>query len=154
LETVLFLCTGNYYRSRFAEEYFNYWAGEHKLDWRADSRGLRQNMQSSPNSGPMATDAVAELRKLGIQPLMASREPLSVCMRDFTSASKVIALCESEHRPMMAELFPMFENSIDYWHIEDYPKLDSKSGMQAIRKSVTQLIAELSPVQMPMEGSR
>ena len=37
---VLFLCTGNYYRSRFAEMLFNALASRKDLDWTADSRGL------------------------------------------------------------------------------------------------------------------
>ena len=36
---VLFLCTGNYYRSRFAESLFNSVAGKMGLPWRASSRG-------------------------------------------------------------------------------------------------------------------
>ncbi len=39
-KTVLFLCTGNYYRSRFAEALFNSVAGRMGLPWRASSRGL------------------------------------------------------------------------------------------------------------------
>jgi protein-tyrosine phosphatase len=38
--TVLFLCTGNYYRSRFAEMYLNDLAGRAGIDWSADSRAL------------------------------------------------------------------------------------------------------------------
>lgn len=37
---VLFLCTGNYYRSRFAEYLFNREAKQHGLNWHADSCGL------------------------------------------------------------------------------------------------------------------
>src|SRR5260370_39303693 len=37
---VLFLCTGNYYRSRFAEVLFNSVAAKMGLPWRASSRGL------------------------------------------------------------------------------------------------------------------
>ena len=40
VKTVLFLCTGNYYRSRFAEELFNHQAERADLDWIAQSRGL------------------------------------------------------------------------------------------------------------------
>ncbi len=140
METVLFLCTGNYYRSRFAEEYFNFLSIQKKLNWRADSRGLRQNMTTLKNVGPMALDAIGKLRALGVKPIMASRYPLSVNVRDFQSACKVIALCEREHRPMMAELFPMFEEDIDYWDVEDLPLLDAETALTAIQGHVQKLI--------------
>ena len=37
---ILFICTGNYYRSRFAEAVFNHYSEAHVLPWRAFSRGL------------------------------------------------------------------------------------------------------------------
>ena len=40
MKTLLFLCTGNYYRSRYAEELFNHRAAPAGLNWRAQSRGL------------------------------------------------------------------------------------------------------------------
>jgi protein-tyrosine phosphatase len=40
VKTVLFLCTGNYYRSRFAEELFNHHAERCGIGWVAHSRGL------------------------------------------------------------------------------------------------------------------
>ncbi len=40
MNKILFLCTGNYYRSRFAENLFNWLATKQGLDWQADSRGL------------------------------------------------------------------------------------------------------------------
>jgi protein-tyrosine-phosphatase len=39
-KNILFLCTGNYYRSRFAEVLFNSVAGKMGLPWQAYSRGL------------------------------------------------------------------------------------------------------------------
>ena len=39
-QTILFICTGNYYRSRFAEAFFNHHAEVRGLCWRAISRGL------------------------------------------------------------------------------------------------------------------
>ncbi|MBN1479518.1 low molecular weight phosphatase family protein [candidate division KSB1 bacterium] len=143
METVLFLCTGNYYRSRFAEEYFNHLSIQENLNWRADSRGLRQNMNAVNNIGPISKDVIARLRELGIKPLMASRYPLSVCMRDFQSASLKIALCEREHRPMMADLFPMFEKSITYWDVEDVPMFEAEHGLKAIVDHVNSLIEKL-----------
>ena len=40
MKTVLFLSTGNYYRSRFAEILFNSIAPRYGLPWKAESRGL------------------------------------------------------------------------------------------------------------------
>ena len=40
MSTVLFLCSANYYRSRFAEHFFNWLAEINGMPWRADSRGL------------------------------------------------------------------------------------------------------------------
>src|SRR5215469_14268030 len=37
---VLFICTGNFYRSRFAEAVFNFHADKRMLPWEACSRGL------------------------------------------------------------------------------------------------------------------
>ncbi|MDZ7693782.1 MAG: hypothetical protein U5K69_22130 [Balneolaceae bacterium] len=48
MNNVLFICTGNYYRSRMAEELFLFWADETDLDWRAESAGLREDMSESP----------------------------------------------------------------------------------------------------------
>ena len=40
MKQVLFLCSANFYRSRFAEHLFNHLAPEAGLKWRAQSRGL------------------------------------------------------------------------------------------------------------------
>lgn len=52
-KNVLFLCTGNYYRSRYAEILFNSVAGRMGLPWRASSRGLALE-RGVNNVGPMA----------------------------------------------------------------------------------------------------
>ena len=63
-KTVLFLCTGNYYRSRFAEALFNSVAGKMGLPWRATSRGLALE-RGVNNVGPMAASAIRALEALG-----------------------------------------------------------------------------------------
>ena len=64
--TVLFLCTGNYYRSRFAEILFNSVAGKMGLPWKASSRGLALE-RGVNNVGPIAASAVAALGALGVR---------------------------------------------------------------------------------------
>ena len=58
---VLFLCTGNYYRSRFAEELFNHLAIQRGLAWRADSAGLEVEKWRSYNPGTMEWLTVSHL---------------------------------------------------------------------------------------------
>ena len=48
---VVFICTGNFYRSRFCEYLFNALAKKHGLRWRATSRGLRA--KTAANEGPI-----------------------------------------------------------------------------------------------------
>jgi protein-tyrosine phosphatase len=73
-DQVLFLCTGNYYRSRYAEEVFNFHAAAEGLAWRAFSRGLAE--ASSPeNVGPMSGFALAALEARMIAPEGAARFP-------------------------------------------------------------------------------
>jgi hypothetical protein len=65
-KAVLFLCTGNYYRSRFAEVLFNSVAGKMGLPWRASSRGLALE-RGVHNVGPMAAAAVQALEARGLR---------------------------------------------------------------------------------------
>ncbi len=60
-KAALFLCTGNYYRSRFAEVLFNFVADSMGLAWRATSRRLALE-RGVNNVGPMAVEAVKALR--------------------------------------------------------------------------------------------
>src|SRR5687768_2132155 len=103
---VLFLCTGNYYRSRFAEALFNAVAGRMGLPWRATSRGLALE-RGTANVGPMAASAVRALESLGVcvGPECA-RPPAPLTAEDLEKADRVIALQDAEHRPLLLERFP------------------------------------------------
>ncbi len=118
---LLFLCTGNYYRSRFAEILFNALAKEHGLPWSATSRGLALE-RGIHNVGPMAKLAVRTLEGLGVPPGdYFTRFPQSASADDFSAAQRVIALLHAEHYPLMQARFPTWADTIDYWHIEDEP---------------------------------
>jgi len=79
--TVLFLCTGNYYRSRFAEIVFNERARRQGLDWRAESRGLALE-RGVNNVGPISAHAVARLGQMGLSFDDYLRMPLPVSEED------------------------------------------------------------------------
>jgi protein-tyrosine phosphatase len=115
---ILFLCTGNYYRSRYAEEIFNHAAKSAGLGWRAFSRGLAEQ-PSSDNTGPMSRYALEALHAKAIIPLGAARFPLSCSLSDLAGAQLVIALKEAEHRPMLERRFPGALDKVEYWHVDD-----------------------------------
>jgi protein-tyrosine phosphatase len=95
MSSVLFLCTGNYYRSRFAEDYFNHGASRRGLIWRAVSRGLARDMGATGNVGPMAADACETLRALDIDPAGANRYPVAAVAADFEVHVRIVALGRS-----------------------------------------------------------
>src|SRR4051812_2927397 len=99
MNTVLFLCTGNFYRSRFAEILFNWHAAQQALTWRAVSRGLAL---FSDNIGHMSQDTVKRLASLGIPVDEYRRFPKDLSVDDLNSVHHVVAVKETEHRPLMS----------------------------------------------------
>jgi predicted translation initiation factor SUI1 len=120
-KTVLFLCTRNYYRSRFAEVVFNSVANKMGLAWQATSRGLALE-QGATNVGPMAASAVRALEAMGIRACEAmTRLPARVTTEDFEQADRIVALKQTEHHPLLQDRFPAYLSKIEFWHIDDAP---------------------------------
>src|ERR1700676_3405337 len=95
-KTVLFLCTGNYYRSRFAEILFNAVARKMGLPWRASSRALALE-RGVNNVGPIAVSTVMALKAMAITASEdVARFPVQVKIDDFQEASWIVALQEAE----------------------------------------------------------
>ena len=117
MKQVLFLCSGNYYRSRFAEHLFNWLAPQANLRWRADSRGLRAGQYG--NIGPISRFAVEGLKLRGIPINGEHRYPLELTLPDLAGSDLVTAVKESEHRAMLREQFPLWTNLVEYWHVDD-----------------------------------
>src|SRR5262249_7494475 len=105
---ILFLCTGNYYRSRFAEELCNAIVREQRLGWVADSAGLAPECHTR-NVGPISVHALAALEMRGVVVAEPHRSPKDVTLEQLTSATRVIALCEREHRVLVRERFAEWE---------------------------------------------
>ena len=137
MKTVLFLCTGNYYRSRFAECLFNSVAGKMGLPWTAISRGLALE-RGINNVGPMAKSAVQALQALGIRGDPLTRLPLAVQDNDFLQSQWIVALKEAEHRPLFMERFPAWTDQVEYWHVED-----AAGVLSDIEQEVHDLLARL-----------
>ena len=137
-KTVLFLCTGNYYRSRFAEVLFNSVSGKMGLPWRASSRGLALE-RGVNNVGPMAASAVKALEALGVRTSDAiTRMPAQVTTDDLEGAALVVALKQAEHLPLLQERFPTWADKVAFWHVDDAPEV-----LGLIEQEVTGLVARI-----------
>ena len=151
MNTILFLCTGNYYRSRFAEEYFNHHALQLGLLWRADSRGLRQDITSLNNPGPMSLHTARALQERGIRPLHSTRFPLPVMRQDIENAAITVAVKEAEHRPMLERLFPDLSKQVEYWDVEDLDVWDPALTIGRLEQRINQLINRLAARELVWE---
>lgn len=136
---VLFLCTGNYYRSRFAEIYFNHLAEKNGLNWRADSRGFYPNDR---NIGAISRFA---LQRLEYQKIMVEnpRLPLQLTLEDLENADLVVALYDEEHRPFVAQDFPEWIERVEFWQVPDVPFSYPEVALPAIERQVENLIERL-----------
>lgn len=141
---VLFICTGNYYRSRYAEELFNYYAKQRNLDWSADSVGLKVAESRHVNVGSFSPHTYSALEGLGLTALNDKREPRQISDEDVKGADLAIALCEREHRPIVSVVCPHLEDKIKFWQIEDIQFEKPTVATKQIEEKVEQLVEELS----------
>ena len=140
VKTVLFLCTGNYYRSRFAEELFNHHAAQAGLNWQAQSRALAIE-RGINNVGPLSPLAVWGLTARGLSANGADRPPQQCVILDLQSADYIVALNEVEHRSLMRERFPNWESRIQYWEIGDVAFVQPNAALALIDVRVEALLA-------------
>lgn len=140
MRKILFLCTGNYYRSRYAEARFNHEAARRGLPWRAFSRGLGTHLAPPEGLSPHAT---RRLDELGISRRLTAPDPVQVDEEDFRRAARLVALKETEHRPMLASLHPAWEQRVEYWEVGDLDSASPEVALAAIEAHVFALLDEL-----------
>ncbi len=141
--SVLFLCTGNYFRSRFCEELFNHWAARLTLPWAAQSRGLVSDMGSLSNLGAISPHTVNALTMRGITPVGAGRGPRSVTEQELLAADLVIALKELEHRPMLERRFPDLVTRVEFWQVDDIDVVPPGVGIRQAEQHLLELLQRL-----------
>lgn len=136
---ILFLCTANYYRSRFSEMYFNHLAVAEGLSVRADSAGLEMEKWRSYNPGELSVHTVAALGELGI----TVEEPYRVPRQfdpEASASMRLIALSDTEHRPMVSRLFPDVLEQVEFWGVEDVDFETPEKAVAVMKESVERCI--------------
>ena len=119
MNNILFVCTGNIFRSRFAEEVFNhlckindvehfqYWRYQRKIYW----------------------PAMNELERLKIIPLRSIEDSVHINDIDVSIYNQIICMDEEEHKPMVRSNELLSGFTFQYWNIVDMPKVPSDNKM-------------------------
>lgn len=139
---VLFVCTGNYYRSRFSEILFNALAPQCGVTARAESRGLITGLISD-QMGAISPHALRGLQSRNIRLDDPVRRPIQIQESDLEGASMVIAIDEWEHRPMIARVYPHWVDRIQYWQVADIQDLDPQVALFAMETRVRALLEQM-----------
>lgn len=142
---VLFVCSGNYYRSRFAEAVFNDLATRSPDSvWKAGSRGL--HTASAPKNHPVSPLVVAELARVGIavDDEALKRYPVALAAEDVRDADLIVLLNRPEHEAPFKKMFPDVPAAkLEYWNVADVNETPAKVALPEISKKVGELFARL-----------
>lgn len=148
MKVVLFLCTGNYYRSRYAEEMFNLIAPAECPGWTAVSRGIAVDLGAN-NVGPIAGATVKALQKRGVNlNLQHARMPLQLEIPDLEFADHIVALKYAEHFPLMKDRFSSWLSRTDlsrmeYWNVHDVDEMTPEQALPLIEGQLRGLMGRL-----------
>jgi len=137
---ILFICTGNYYRSRFAEAVFNHHAELSQIPWTAFSRGLAIHLAEGYLS-PLTLQALGE-RKIELRHTGTNRHQLSES--DLLHSGRRIALDRNEHLAMMRGKFPDWADRIEYWDVPDILFQSPAKALSEIERRTLELLKEVS----------
>ena len=139
-KTVVFICTGNYYRSRFSECLFNALAKKRGLRWRATSRGLQAWIVDG--EGPISEFTAYRLTAMGI-PFDGEQFPAQLSAADLENADLVVALKKAEHYDMILDQFPAWADQIDYWAVDDLDCATPDESLPVCEECVETLVERL-----------
>ncbi len=131
--TVLFICTGNYYRSRFSEALFNHLARRDGSPWRAFSRGVAIDL-APPGLSPFTRTA---LLARGIALDLTTPDRVALTDTDLAQATHRVALKEAEHRNYIRRDFPTWDAQVEYWHFHDLDCATAEEMLPTLATHVT-----------------
>lgn len=136
---VLFLCSGNYFRSRFAELWFNNESERRQRPWYATSAGLLMENENQGNISEY-TRTFAHARGWSVP----DRPPIPASDELFEQADRVIALKESEHRVPIESRFTRFQGKVTYWMIHDEDVMKPSDILPTLESQLIQFVETLN----------
>jgi protein-tyrosine phosphatase len=136
---VLFICTGNYYRSRYAEIYFNARVPV-ESGYSAASCGFRLSPHNTGKIAPCVLDRLRSQQIVGADQLRAPRQ---LYVEELTETDRVIVLDETEHRSYVEQYLPTWRTRVTYWHVPDANDMPVEHALQLIEMEVDALLQQL-----------
>ena len=136
-KAVLFICTGNFYRSRLAEALFNFYSSKNNSAWKAFSRGLDlTTLTPSQKQSRISELTIKGLESLEVPTSFAGGRPTQLTVSDLDRSSIIVALNQSEHRPVLEKKYPAQKSKITYWEIGDSKTLNPTQAIELINNNV------------------
>jgi protein-tyrosine phosphatase len=135
---VIFICTGNYYRSRYAELYFNARVPADS-GYYAASYGFRLSPQ---NTGAIAPCLLDHLRSHQIATDQL-RAPRQLQANELAATDHLIILDEEEHRRYVEQDLPTWRTRVTYWHVPDVNTTPVEQALTLIEREVDALLQQL-----------
>jgi protein-tyrosine phosphatase len=139
---LLFICTGNYYRSRFAEELWSHLERGQPSGWAATSRGLYAACPDNP--GYISIHALDGLAARGITLAVPCRPPQQLELRDLEAAALAVAMSDREHRRMLRATFPAWSDEVEYWDIDDVDRCAPLLALERLTGRIQELRERLT----------
>ena len=145
----LFICTANYYRSRFCEHLFNHLAQQHHLPCTATSRGVATELGAG-NVGPISPHTIRGLQDRGVPLPDSFRDPVQLTEADLEAAAHIILLDRQEHVPLMEMRFPNWTDKVTYWHVGDLEVATSEEALALAEQKVRELVRQRHAAGAPL----
>lgn len=115
---IYFVCMGNYYRSRLAEELAIHYSEKYGVEIEVDSGGL-SDVEHSLNPGPIAKATLRYLEEKQIPPKRAQRFPKRVDKQTVHSSDIVVFTDEDEQLHLFKQEFPDYPGKMIGWRARD-----------------------------------
>lgn len=109
------------------------------IPWSAFSRGFHP---SSGNTGAISSHTIEALSDRGIV-VDGPRNPMRLCVEDLEEADLIIAVKETEHRPMAEASFPEYVEQIIFWQVHDVDAASPQEALPLLENLLKDLLEKL-----------
>ena len=137
-----FVCMGNYYRSRLAEELALHYASQYGIEITVDSGGLSK-IPNPANQGSIAQATLAYLANKSVQPKNSDRIPKKCSIDEVDVADIVVCTDAEEQMALFLKMFPKYQGELIAWQAPDQQYDPWLETPEKIDRNVEDLIKQL-----------